>query len=171
MIIFLFFLSSVLQLSVSSLQFSPGTLVNMPFILGMVLLFVKGEVKPIEYYAAGAGLVIDIFSASPLGIFALSLFVTFVVMRLFLQFTEKKTLWVAAGAVFFGSILLSFLESFLLFVFMPAFRESANILFAVSGKFILREAVANSAIFILCAGAIYVFGRLFHGKYKFFSQI
>lgn len=171
MIIFLFFLSSVLQISISYLQFSQDTLVNIPFILGMALLFTKVKVNQIEYYAAGAGLIIDIFSASPFGIFALSLFTAFIFVRLFLQFTEKENFWVVAGVVFFGSILLSFLEVLLLFVFMPAFRESANVLFAGSGKFILREAAANLAIFILCVGAIRIFKKLFHGKYKFLSQI
>ncbi len=148
-LILLFFFSSVLQISLSSFWGTAHTWVNLPFVVGVAYIFLFPQgMSRIPYYVIGAGLVLDMFSAFPFGIIALSLFITFLFIRFVLVRAYKRRGMVLIGVAFAGSLLLGILERFFLILFGTNFFMLFPHLFSGEHiRFIMREA-GVSTIFI-----------------------
>jgi len=88
---------------------------NLLFVFGVLLaIFRRSGAIPPEYYLLAAGLILDIISVSPLGVFALSFFTAFLIVRFILKFIHRETMIMTGGVVFFSSLSFRIIQQFLL---------------------------------------------------------
>lgn len=161
--VLLFFLSSIFQVSLSSFWGTAHTWVNLPFIVSVVYVFLSPRgISRIPYYVIVAGLVLDMFSALPFGVIALSFFITFLSIRFVLAHVYKRGGAAVIGVAFAGSLVLGAFERLFMVLFgMNFFTIFPYLFFGEHIRLIMREALVNtiivsSILFILFLGKRFI---------------